>query len=366
MLEVDEYIKDASEEMAEINVDDTDTTETVNESEDYYEETDIFLWANNLVQYVDELKIQLYFFNKNYTAYRVKLGGEVAKQLRPLFIDEILEYVLDGIDKGLIVRGFEEAEKEENVLQRTRVKNVDKLVEVFRWIKTQQSAIELFSDQDHDLKRMKGVVAVCSHPEIKTFYLIKNLPTSQIMKGHTAWMLRDNVFKPFDTMAALKIPGENQLLAIDQDLFVFNQSKLKSLFGYDAKAASVAQYKIEQIESNFKLSFVEGINMQALVKGKPSLIKKLQNIEPAHVGQQELLDHAEEMGIELMEDDGGAIIIVDDKDLTKFVNLLNDDYVESPMTGERYEIIRKKPLKQPKEESATGKPDEEGVSHERK
>lgn len=46
-----------------------------------------------------------------------------------------------------------------------------------------------------------------------------------------------------------------------------------------------------------------------------------------------------------MQDDTGAIIIMDGKDLDKFVNLLNDDYMESPLTGQRYEIIKKKPLK---------------------
>ena len=318
---------------------------------DTYEETDIFLWANNLVQYVDELKIDLYFFNKNYTVYRTKLGGEVSKQLRPLFIDEILEYVLGGIEQGLIVRGFEEAEKEENVLQRTRIKNVDKLVEVFGWLKHQQSAIEMFAEEDHDLKRMKGVVAVCKHASIKTFYVIKNLPSSQIMKGHTAWMLKDNIFKPFDKMSALKIPGENQLLAIGQDLFVFNQPKLKQLFGYDAKAASIAQQKVAEIEAQFKLSFMEGVNLQTLVKGKPATIKKLQNIQPSLVKQQELINHADEVGVELMVDDNGAIIIMDNKDLTTFVNLLNDDYVESQLTGQRYEIIRKRPIKPPAEDS---------------
>lgn len=318
---------------------------------DSYEQTDVFLWANNLVQYVDELKIELYFFNKNYTVYRTKLGGEVSKQLRPLFIDEVLEYILGGLDDGLVVRDFEEAEKEENVLQRTKIKNVEKLVEVFGWLRTQQTAIEIFSEEEHDLKRMKGVVAVCSHTSIeKPFYVIKNLPTSQIMKGHTAWILKDDVFKPFDKMSALKIPGENQMLAVGQDLFVFNQSKLKQLFGYDAKAASIAQQKVAEIETNYKLSFAEGLNLQSLVKGKPSTIKKLQNIQPGLIKQQDLLDHAEEIGVELMEDESGAIIIMDDKDLSKFVNLLNDDYVESPMTGQRYEIIRKRPLK-PAEES---------------
>ena len=332
--------------------DDTAPTGVPEFAAENYQETDIFQWTNNLVQYVDELKIELYFFNKSHVVYRTKLGGEVARQMRPLFIDGIMEYVLDGIDQGLLVRDFEEAESEDKVLQRTKISNVDKLVEVLNWLKTQQSAIELFVEEEHDLKRMKGVIAVCSHASMDgPFYIIKSLPTTQIMKGHTAWMLKDNVFKPFDKMSALKIPGENQLLAVGQDLFVFSQPKLKQLFGYDAKAASIARQKVAEIEANFSLSFAEGVSLQALVKGKPATIRKLQNIQPSLVKQEELVNHAEEIGIELMEDDNGAIIIMDDKDLTKFVNLLNDDYVESPMTGQRYEIIRKKPLKQTEEDS---------------
>ncbi len=111
---------------------------------DDYQETDVFAWANNLVQYVDDLKIDLYLFSKNYVPYKTKLAGAVSKQLRPLFIDDILEFILGGVEKGLVVRGFEAAESEENVLQYTRVTNVDKLTEVLNFIKTQKQAIELF------------------------------------------------------------------------------------------------------------------------------------------------------------------------------------------------------------------------------
>ncbi len=313
---------------------------------DGYQEADIFAWANNLVQYLEDLSITVYFFSKNFIPYKVKLQSDVARQLQPLFIDDVLEFVLGGIDKGLIIRGFEEAEAEDNVLQRTRVQNVEKLVEVLRWIKHEQASIELFKDEDHDLKRMKGVVAHCTHKDMpKGFFVVKSLPTSQIMKGHTSWLLKDGTFKPFDQMSALKVPGENQLLVVDQDLFVFNQAKLKALFGYDAKAAAIAAQKVAEIEAQFKLSFAEGVGMQALVKGKPATIKKLQTLEPRLVKQEDLLNHAEEIGIDLMTDEQGAIIIMDDKDLVKFVNLLNDDYIESPMTGQRYEIIKKKLLK---------------------
>ena len=317
-----------------------------------YEETDVFAWANNLVQYVDDLKIELYLFSKTYVPYRVQTAGKVGKQLRPLFVDDILEYILGGIEKGLVVRGFEEAESEENVLQRTQVKNVDKLVDLLNFVKTQAHEIETFVEEEHDLKRMKGVIAKCSHKDMKkSFYLFKALPSTQIMKGNTAWLLQDGKFQPFDKQTALKIPGENQLLVVNQDLFVFNQAKLKSLFGYDAKAASIAAKKVAEIEANFKLSFIDGANMQSLIKGKASAIKKLQKIEPTLVKQEDLLKQAEDMDIDLMTDDTGAIIIMDDKDLTKFVNLLNDDYMESPMTGERYEIIKKKILKPADEDS---------------
>jgi len=328
-----------------------DVLQPVPGPEDSYTETDIFAWANNLVQYKDELSIELFLFNKNYILYRTNRAGDLNKQMEPLFIDEILEYVLEGADMGLIVRGFEEAEAEEHVLQRTRLKNVDKLVEVLNWLKTQEHEIELFNEEEHDIKRIKGVVARVKHRDIKRpFYVVKALPQSQVMKGKTGWMIRDNKFVAFDADAALRIPAENHLLVVDQDLFVFNQGKLKALFGYDAKEASIAEKKVREIEENFKLSFAEGLSMQSLVKGKRATIKKLQKIEPTLVKQDDLVDHAEELGLDLMLDDNGAIIIMDDGDLTKFVNLLNDDYIESPLTGLRYEIKSKRLLKPPSDE----------------
>lgn len=323
-----------------------DSTTNDAQNQEPYNQTDIFAWANNLVQYIDELKITLYFFNKNRIVYKVRLAGDAMRQLRPLFLDEIVEFVLDGAEQGLRVRTFEEAEQEEHVLQYTQTANVERLTEVLNWIKHQSHEIEEFKDEDHDLKRMKGVVARCWHKDLdQTFYIIKSLPANQIMKGHTAWMLNAGLFKPFDTQSALKIPGENQLLVIDQDLFVFNQAKLKSLFAYDAKAAMIAAAKAQEIERQFKLSFEAGAGFQTLLKDKPTLVKKLQKVEPSLVKQGDLIDHAEEIGVNLMVDDSGAIIIMDSKDLTTFVNLLNDDYIESPMTGQRYEIIKKRPLK---------------------
>ena len=323
-----------------------------------YQETDVFAWANNLVQYKDELKVELFFISKNYVLYKTALAEGLKKQLEPIFVDEMLEFILEGIDKGLIVRGFEQAEAEELVLQRTQVHKVEKLRETLSWLKTQEHEVVLFKEEDHDINHMKGVLARVSHPEMeKPFYVAKVLPKSQVMKGKVGWMLRGDKFIPFDADAALRLPSDPQLLVVDQDLYVFSQPKLKTLFGYDAKEQAVAESKIREIEEAYRLSFIEGANIQNLVKDKKALVKKLQKLEVGKVTQEQILQQSEDLDLGVMPDDSGAIIIMDDKDITKFINLMNDDYMESPVTGERYEIIKKRLLKPDEEDESLIPPD---------
>jgi len=319
---------------------------TTGEVKDDYVETDVFAWANNLVQYKDELKVELFFISKNYVLYRTSMSDGLKKQLEPIFIDELLEGVLDGAANGMIVRDFEKAEAEANVLQRTRVKRVEKLRETLGWLKTQEREIVLFKEDEHDINHMKGVLARVTHAEMKQpFYVAKVLPRSQVMKGKQGWMLRSDKFIPFDAEAALRLPTDPQILVIDQDVYVFNQSKLKTLFGYDAKEASIAEAKVREIEEAYDLSFAEGVDIQALLSGKKNIIKKLQKLDVGKVTQQQALDYAEEMELDLMPDQAGKIIIMDDKDLATFVNVINEDYWVSPLTGEKFEIIKKRPLK---------------------
>ncbi len=324
----------------------------VAEDDEEYIPTDVFAWANNLYQYKDQLKIELFLINKNNVIYSAKLAPELEKQLQPLFLTGVLDFILNGAAEGLVVRGFEEAEAEDHVLQRTRWKNVDKLVEVMHWVRTQEHEITQFVEEEHDLKRLKAVMARGTHPAMsEPFYIIKALPRAQMMKGDGAWMVSGKVFMPFEDAVAFKIPADNQLLVVGQDLFVFSQPKLKSLFGYDAKKNSIAAKKIEEILARFKLAFAEGEDLNSMVKDNKPLINKLQKLEIApDMTKDKILDHGEELDVALMTDEAGAIIIENPKDLAKFINLVNDDYIESNLTGIRYEIQKKRELKPPKPE----------------
>ena len=314
--------------------------------EDEAPETDVFLWANNLVTIKEELKIELFFFNKHYVVYRSQIHKGLRRQMEGLFIDNLIEYVLDGAEKGMIVRGFEDAETEKDVLQRTRLSKVDNAKMVLNWLKTQEHEIETFVEEEHDFKRIKGILVRCSHSTLdKPFYVIKALPQTLIMKGKESWMLRNGSFVPFDAEGALKIPADNQLLVLDQDIYVFNPAKLASIFGYDAKKYTIADTKMKLIAQNFRLSVTPDQTVEDMLKGKKSIMTKLQKVDPTGITQKDLMDHAEDLDLPLMTDDSGAIIIMDSKDLSVFVNLLNEDYIESSLTGARYEITGKKPLK---------------------
>ncbi|HJP95931.1 MAG TPA: Kiwa anti-phage protein KwaB-like domain-containing protein [Candidatus Saccharimonadales bacterium] len=316
------------------------------------DDVDIFAWANNMFQHVDQLKIDLFLLNKNNVLYRTKASPDIEKQLLPLFINPMLEFLMMGAGAGMVVRAFEDAEAEDNVLQYTKWENILRLTEVMHWLHTQEHEMEFFKEDEHDLKRIKGVIARCSHPSMKEpFYVMKVLPSAQTFKGEGAWMAQGERFVPFEA-PAFRIPADNQMLVINKDVFVFNQAKLDRLFGYNAKKNSIAEQKVKEIEEAFKLRFAEGMDMQSLVKGNKATINKLQKLELGDINQDSLVDHAEEIGVDLMVDDDGAIIIEGTKDLSTFVNLLNDDYYESQLTGIKYEIRGKKPLRPPKDTDA--------------
>ena len=60
------------------------------------------------------------------------------------------------------------------------------------------------------------------------------------------------------------------------------------------------------------------------------------------------------MQLELMTDDNNRIIIMDGNDLDVFVNLINEDYITSEVTGRRYEVKSKRLLDDPEGEPPRG------------
>ena len=96
------------------------------------------------------------------------------------------------------------------------------------------------------------------------------------------------------------------------------------------------------------------MDLQSLVRERKKIVNKLQKMEIGEVTQEQAIEYADNMQLELMTDDAGAIIIMDGNDLDTFVNLINEDYFIAEVTGKRYEIKSKKPLDEPDGEPPRG------------
>lgn len=320
------------------------------------ETTDIFLWANNVDGIKKELDVEFFLFNKNYTPYSTNFSSDLNAQIKPLFLYDYINFVTLGAGTGLSVRDYELSDNEENVLLRTDLEKVGRAETLLHLIEHERHDMVEFSEEEHEFKRIKGIVAKFTHKDDpkKAYYSIKAIQQSNVLKGATAWEFREGKFGAFQADVGLKVPSDNQVLIIDKDIFIFNQSKFEKLFQYDYKKQLIADKRVEEIEQKYKLSFPDGLDLQALVREKKGVANKLQKLEVGEVTQEQAIDYADTMGLDLMTDDAGAIIILDGSDLTKFVNLINEDYITSEITGKRYEIKSKKLLDAPEGEPPRG------------
>jgi hypothetical protein len=320
------------------------------------ETTDIFLWANNTDGIKNELDVELFVFNKNYTPFSTNFANDLNAQIKPLFLYDYINFVTLGAGPGLSVRDYELHDGEENVLLRTELEKVGRAETLIHLIEHERHDIVEFSEEEHEFKRLKGIVARFTHKDTpdKPFYAIKAIQQSNAIKGALSWEFRDGRFGAFQADVGFKVPADNQVLIIDKDIFAYNQAKFEKLFQYEYKKQVVADKRIEEIEKQYKLSFPEGLDFASLVREKKGVMNKLQKLEVGEITQEQAIEYSDDMGLDLMTDDSGAIIILDGSDLTKFVNLINEDYVTSEITGKKYEIKSKRLLDAPEGEPPRG------------
>lgn len=317
--------------------------------------TDIFEWANKADADKNELDVEFFLFNKNYTPYSLAVGNGLDSQLKPVFLYDLMNFVTLGAGIGLSVRDYELSEKEENVLLRidqSKVAHADTLI---NFIEKQRDEIVEFSHEEHDFKRIKGILARFVRKDgSKPFYAVKQVSQGNVLVGATSWEFKNGKFEAFTSDFGWKVPIDNQVLITGGDIFIFNQSKFERLFNFEYKKQLLADQKVAEIQKHYKLSFADGLDLQSLVRERKKIVNKLQKLEVGAVTQTQAVEYADDMELELMTDDDGAIIIIDGNDLDMFVNLINEDYITSQITGKRYEVKAKKLLGEPEGEPPRG------------
>lgn len=323
------------------------------------EKFDVFLWANEVDEIKNNVSVELFLFNKNYTPFKVRYSDKLTTSVKSLFMQEAISYITKEADKGLECREYEKSDGEDKVIYRTKLPKVGRAETLLHLIENEYRDIAYFTDNEYEFKKIKGIIAKFTYPGgedgTKTFYIAKALSASSALKAASSWELNGESFEPFSAEVAIKMPTDNQVAIVDKNVVIFNQTKFEALFQYDYKSQLIADEKARELEEKYKLSFAEGLTLNTLLQDKKPLLKKLQAMEISEeMSQDQLIDYADEMKLDLMTDDDGSIIIMDGKDLTSFINLLNEDYYISPVNGLRYEIKSKKLLGEPEGEPPRG------------
>ena len=101
--------------------------------------TDIFLWANNTDGIKNDLDIELFLFNKNYTPYSTSFSSDLNVQMKPMFLYDAINFVNMGAGTGLSVRDFELSEGEDNTLLRTDLAKVGRAETLIHLIEKQRT-----------------------------------------------------------------------------------------------------------------------------------------------------------------------------------------------------------------------------------
>lgn len=318
---------------------------------------DVFQWANSVEEIKNNVSVELFLFNKNYTPYKVRYSEDLVRAIRSMFMLEAIEFVNKEADKGLECRDYELSDGEEKVIYKIPLERVGRAETLIHLIENEYKDIAYFTDNEYEFKRIKGIVARFTYPGDegqKTFYIAKGIAASAALKGKLSWELNGESFEPLTADIAIKVPEGNETAIIDGTIVIFNQSKFEKLFQYDYKQQVLSEQKAKEIQDAYNLSLPEGLTLNALLEDRKPLVKKLQSIEIGEMKQDQLLQYADDMMLELMTDEQDRIIIMDDKDLGMFVNLLNEDYFVSPVNGKRYEIKSKKLLDEPEGEPPRG------------
>lgn len=305
---------------------------------------DIFQWATWVDAHKKDLLIDLFIFNKNFTPYVLPLDSEkMEEQMRVLFLYEIINAVQTGAATGLSIRDYATNDQIDNVLMYSELESIQRAHTLVYFLGDDR--ISQFDDQEHELKRMHGIVARFSDPKDpdKTFYVAKQLQRSQMLSGSLTWQVNGSDFGELDADAAFKIPADNQVLIAGGKVFAFNPKKFVNLFKQDPSSDAATKQVIDLLMKKFALNLPEGLSFAELADRNKSLTTMLMKLDVEHLPCKErVVDYAEEMDLALMSDNHDGIIIMDNRDAMMFVNILADNYVDSNLTDSRYLVTGKK------------------------
>lgn len=310
---------------------------------------DVFAWANNLLNIKEELFVELFLVSKNNLPYRARLSKTVQDHINETFLDPILETLFEGAEFGMTVRHISYDTNDPGVLIREDLDKVPLAADLLDTIENKTDDVEYFSEEEHELKMMKGMIARVTHRSDRKlkFYITRSLEKNRIVSTGIAWQFDKDQIDVLQPKAAFKVPSDNETLLIGNDIFIFNQSKFEKMFNYEWAKLNKADIKAKEFAKKFRINVSSNMTgIESFFRESKPLLNKFLKTDIKSVDQSKVMDVANDMGLDLMESDDGAVILQDKTDLNKVLDIINDNYFEGHTTGNLYVAGSKRKVKE--------------------
>lgn len=137
-------------------------------------------------------------------------------------------------------------------------------------------------------------------------------------------------------------------VSYDGTMYIFNKHNFEKIFRFFELVTKTAAQTLATIKAHVPIDNFEELEracaghlqMQAKLKniaGKPYLKKmKIADIK-------KLLTHFPALGLKTVKKNGKEMLVFDPKDKWALLRLLDDDYLDSMLTGQKYEVTGKRP-----------------------
>ena len=184
-------VTETPEMTEEVEVTEEATTSVIEPTRVAEDTFDVFHWANEIDEVKNNVSVELFLFNKNYTPYRVKYADSLTASAKAMFMQEATGFIIKEADKGLVCREYEKSDGEDHVIYRTKLTNVGRAETLIHLIEHEYRNIDSWSDHVDEFKKVKGILAKFTYPgddgETKVFYIAKAHSPSSALRCRTSW-----------------------------------------------------------------------------------------------------------------------------------------------------------------------------------
>lgn len=296
-----------------------------------------------------KLEIQLLLLTKDFEIFRTNIDKNMKSDLIDTFLKPIWRMITEDFDKGLEIRAYDP----QNIPDHEVIWTLDAdEVPAFEGVKERLDKpfdeLEVYKEEEGVMDGVTGIALRVQSEDGTEIVIFQRITPNYVLKSKRKYTLTfDGVnFGELESPSAFQVSRDNHVFYFGDTLYVLKQKPFEALFDYQSKKESIASAKLNEIAIKYANNLIlpEGKTLESILAGDKIAINKLQTLESTTVLSRSLLTrlHLSFSSPVKIDAETGKMKIEDRADVKELIHILNDGYLGSEATNQRYTVNSKK------------------------